>query len=47
MMFMDDEEKDKEEGSVSDDALEEILDEDEDEDAEIAEEGLAEEKDWA
>lgn len=46
MSFHDDEEKDKEEGVVSEDALEEVLDEDEDDDAPIAD-GPEEEKDWA
>lgn len=48
MVFHDDEEKDKEVGEVSDDALEEVLaDEDEDEAVETAEEVTGEEKDWA
>jgi hypothetical protein len=46
MVFHEDEEKEKEEGVVSEDALEEVLDEDEDDDA-PAVDVPEEEKDWA
>lgn len=48
MVFHEDEEKEKEEGVVSEDALEEVLDEDEDDDAPL-DAGLPEEegKEWA
>lgn len=46
MIFHDDEEKDKEVTGLSDDALEEVLDEEEDDDI-ISEGDTEEEKDWA
>lgn len=47
-MVFDEEEKDKDEAAVSEDALAEVLDEDEDEeDAPPALEGEEEGKDWA
>lgn len=46
-MVFDDEEKDKEEGAISEDALEEVMDEDDDEDALEIAEGDEEGKDWA